>query len=356
MISQNLKDHEHLDKYIFFLNDKCKPVFSKNNNVYKSSKLKENEVDYNIFNKFKDYSPIFSNKYNIQQLKIFSKKYKLKIAGNRNELLFRLFVFLYFSSYIVKIQRNFRNYIQIKYNKLKGPAYLKRELCTNQTDFLTMEDISDLSFSQFFSFTDTDGFIYGFNIISIYNLIIKSDKDIKNPYNRNAINTNVIQNIEQLIRMSKVLKINIEITIGDINCDLSIQKRIELKTLDIFQNINALGNYSEPHWFLSLDKVQLYKFVRELYDIWDYRAQLTIEIKRNICPPYGDPFRNFHKNEGKITNIQFNILNLLDRFINTGVDNDSKSLGSYYVLGALTLVNPVAAASLPWLYQSVNHI
>jgi hypothetical protein len=48
-------------------------------------------------------------------------------------------------------------------------------------------------------------------------------------------------------------------------------------------------------------------------------------------------------------------LEVLEKLFNTGVDKDSKSLGAYYVLGALTLVNENAASSLPWLYQSVNY-
>jgi hypothetical protein len=46
------------------------------------------------------------------------------------------------------------------------------------------------------------------------------------------------------------------------------------------------------------------------------------------------------------------ILELLEKFVNTGVDTDSKSLGAYYVLGALTIVNNSAATSIPWLFQS----
>jgi hypothetical protein len=48
-------------------------------------------------------------------------------------------------------------------------------------------------------------------------------------------------------------------------------------------------------------------------------------------------------------------LEVLEKLVNTGVDKDSKSLGAYYVLGALTLVNPDAATSLPWLFQSVSY-
>ena len=49
------------------------------------------------------------------------------------------------------------------------------------------------------------------------------------------------------------------------------------------------------------------------------------------------------------------ILEILETLVNSGVDRDSKSLGAYYVLGALTLVNESAATSLPWLFQSVSY-
>jgi hypothetical protein len=46
---------------------------------------------------------------------------------------------------------------------------------------------------------------------------------------------------------------------------------------------------------------------------------------------------------------------VLENLVNIGTDKDSKALGAYYVLGALTLVNSDAATSLPWLFQSVNY-
>jgi hypothetical protein len=169
----------------------------------------------------------------------------------------------------------------------------------------------------------------------------------------------VIKNIRHLIRLSKILKIPMVIDIKDINEDISNQKSIELKILDIFQNIDSLGNYSDPSWFLSLNRQQMLKFVRELHDIWDYRAQLSPETKRNICPPNGDPFRNINTsqilNETNIDNIRKIVYPLLEKFVNSGVDKDGKSLGAYYVLGALTLVNENAATSLPWLFHSVSY-
>jgi hypothetical protein len=100
--------------------------------------------------------------------------------------------------------------------------------------------------------------------------------------------------------------------------------------------------------------------MRELSDIWNFRAQLSSEIKRSICPPHGDPFRNFGIScinyENNLFMVKKYILEVLEKFVNTGIDRDSKSLGCYYVLGALTLVNPDAANSLPWLYQSFSYL
>ena len=49
-------------------------------------------------------------------------------------------------------------------------------------------------------------------------------------------------------------------------------------------------------------------------------------------------------------------LEILEKFVNFGIDRDAKCLGAYYVLGALTLVSEEAATSLPWLYQAVCYM
>ena len=49
--------------------------------------------------------------------------------------------------------------------------------------------------------------------------------------------------------------------------------------------VDSLGNYSDVNWFLKLSKRQLIRYIRELHDIWNYRAQLTSEIKLKICFP-----------------------------------------------------------------------
>ena len=309
----------------------------------------------------KNYDDIFKYNYNLTQLKIIAKNYKLKISGNKNQLVTRIYSYLYFSSFIIKIQKNFRRMIVKKYKSFHGPAATKRYLCTNSDDFITMDPINEINFHQFLSFKDSDGFIYGFDIISLHNLFLKSKdiESVRNPYNRNIIPESVIKTIKSIIIFSKILKIHINLHYEDDTQKVSIEKAIELRALSVFQNIDALGNYSNPIWFLSLNRNELIKFVRELNDIWNFRTQLTNETKRNICPPNGNPFVNasmhFIHTESNINNVKKVILEVMEKLINNGIDKDSKSLGAYYILGALTLVNEAAALSLPWLFQSFSY-
>ena len=326
--------------------------------VKKLVKISDENISIPTINNYHD---ITKYNYNVTQLKLIAKNYRLKISGNKNQLLTRIYSFLYFSSYIIKIQKIFRGNVARKYKLLHGPGTINRKLCTNTEDFVTMEPIEEINYHQFISYKDEDGFIYGFDIISLHNLILKSKdtESIRNPFNRNLIPESVIKTIKSIIKISRILNIHVNLHYEDDTQTVSFEKMIELRALSLFQNIDELGNYSNCQWFLSLNRNQIIKFLRELTDIWNYRAQITPETKRNICPPSGDPFRNLNMHyvhtEQNMTNVKKVVLEVLEKIVNIGVDRDSKALGACYVLGSLTLVNQEAATSIPWLFQSFGH-
>jgi hypothetical protein len=345
------KNESSINEYINCIMFNCEKKISQ----IKHEKIKNDTVSIlNITN----YNDIIKYSYNLLQLKIIAKNYKLKISGNKNQLIIRIFSYLYFSSFIIKIQKNFRRMIVKIYKNLHGPASINRKLCTNADDFITMDPLEEINFHQFISYKDKDEFIYGFDINSLHNLFLKSKNIdlLRNPYNRNIFSESVFNTIKHILHLSKILKISINLKFEDDTQNVSNEKSIELRSLSLFQNIDALGNYSNPQWFLSLNRNQLIKFVRDLHDIWNYRAELTNEIKCNICPLSGDPFRNlsipYIHNEPNMSNVRKVILEVLEKLVNSGVDKDSKALGAYYVLGCLTLVNEYASTSLPWLFQS----
>ena len=128
--------------------------------------------------------------------------------------------------------------------------------------------------------------------------------------------------------------------------------------------MDELGNYTQEDWFLNIsNSADFIIFLRELYDIWSYRAQLTSEVKMRIS-----------NSTNLFTGINFGLLNtnvftgtvgyerlmnlaltVMERFVFSAINTEDRVLGAIYVLSALTLVSNEAAAALPWLHSSVTH-
>ena len=294
--------------------------------------------------------------YNCSQLKKIAKHYKQKVSGNKNELVRRIINFLKYSQYVIIIQKHWKGHLRRRYNKLKGCALFNRK-CTNETDFLSLNKVKNISYSQFFSYMDEDNFVYGFNVKSIYNLF-KNQGELKNPYTRKIFPKHIVDNLRTIIRLSPLLKEEVYIKLIDETTHLSVEKIIELKAISLFHKIDTFGHITDITWFTSLNKLQTIRYIKELYDIWNYRAQLTNQIKHDICPPHGNPFSDviiptlIQKNE---ISLKKKVLNIIENMISRSPNSEHQSLGAFYVLGAFTLVNSTAADSLPWLFQSVHY-
>ena len=191
--------------------------------------LKVNDKNFTVPS-IENYSDVLKFNYNISQLKEIAKKYNLKKTGNKNELTQRIYSFLYFSSFIIKIQKRVRGTFARKYKFLRGPASINRKICTNTDDFITLESLDEIKFHNFISFKDADNFVYGFDIASLYTLFIKSKnrEDIRNPYNRNAMPEQLFKNIRSIIQLGRLLKIHINLDHEDDLSSVSNEKVIEL--------------------------------------------------------------------------------------------------------------------------------
>ncbi len=302
---------------------------------------------------YNDYDFLKKYNYTIKELKDICNLFGYRPTNKKKQdLNDECYYFLRKSYYIKKIQKQWRKWIIYSFNKSQGPAIFNRKLCNNVDDFLTTETMNEIDYYFFISFKDNDGFIYGFNIISLYNLILKENN--YNPYTRNPFNENFIKTIKTRTIYNKIL--------GKINH--SINEQVQYKTIDqklngLFQKMDSLGNYTQSEWLTNLSSHKIRTFIIELYDIWNYRAQLTPEIKLLICPPNGNPFINIplqtiqlnpNLNISLIKHYSYMIINSL---IYSAVLRENQSLGAIYVLSALTLASTEAAEALPWLYESV---
>ena len=302
-------------------------------------------------------------KLTIPQIKTIGKLVGVKLTQRKNELLTCINNILHRNKFCIKIQKNVRTYFVSKWIKLHGPAWKNHAISNNVTDFLSMDSISSLHPFQQFSFKDKEGFVYSFDLVSFNKLIAKTNarSNLFNPYNKSIIPNNVIDNFRELIFFSKFLNISICLeSISEIP-EENPEVRVIRRTQEVFYIIDSLGNFSNSNWFLELDIVRLKRFIRELYDIWNYRAGLSYEAKYQICPNQ-DPFASmihllgFHNTISiyPLHYYQNIIIEILFKLVSLGINESSQSLGSYYVLAALTLVSKNAEESLPWLYESVQ--
>ena len=305
--------------------------------------------------KFHEFDKLKECNYQKKFLKEICKHYKQKVSGNKHDLVVRLYDHLRLSSVAVKIQKKWRKYLLNLYNDLRGPGKFVRRLCVNETDFLTMEKVCSIPYKNIYTYMDEARQIYAFEIVSLFNLFEKGSSQTTNPYNRAPFPSHVREDLKRIMRICKIFGDAIDVSIEEIE-PISLVDKLKFRTIALFHEIDCLGNYTDPKWFNNLDRTLLTKFIRELADIWNYRAQLSNRVKQEICPPVGNPFGRINLRTLQVfTQMQLKgiALNITEIMVKSGVNETNRILGANYVLCALTLVSEDAASSLPWLYQSV---
>lgn len=336
----------------------CKAI--KNSNYCKTHSKNKNIKDFNI--------PLYSNiiinnaintftktNYNLDIMKYCLYSHKMTYKGAKNIIFYNFSKLQYYFKYINKIiliQKIFRGKLIRNINKIKGIPFIiyNKHLIVNTTDFYTCENISNINYNYIFSYEDIEinnnnknHFVYIFDIRSI-NLLIQNDN--KNPYNRNIISNNVIKNIKYLNNYLTKKNINLQFE-KDV---LTEEQQFRQKIMKIFQQIDSLEYNTDINWFINLKVYDLKTFYYLLEDIWNWRAQLTNEIKLNIIGN-NTIFNNINniKNSSDKRYIQNIILNDIEILVSNGTTNESKNLGSLYVLVALSNVSKECSDSLPWL-------
>ena len=311
-----------------------------------------NKPEYNIWRKYKQV-----------ELKDVCKQYGLKISGNKTELIKRILNRLREKESAIKIQKVFRGNMVRLFFKLKSGLklfkneeeydnglHIDKSISVNDTDFITLEAIKEINCIDLFVYKEQKNVQYLFKMSSLFDYLYIAKK-VKNPYNNKKFRRNMLLRVENLVILNKILNI---IKSDEDEMLLSIKDEIKFKTIDLFQKMDELGNYTNINWFLDLSAYSTYRFIRELKDIWDYRSQISDDIKKEICPPYGRPFFNIEIDRSmNIYCIKRIALKIIDSFINSAHNSSNKNIGTLYILSALTLVSHEAAQSMPWLYESV---
>ena len=145
----------------------------------------------------------------------------------------------------------------------------------------------------------------------------------------------------------------------DVNYRILPNNQIEECIVYIFNKIDDLGHYTNPDWLLSLTIPQLRIFIRDMKEIFDFRAGISNSVKRNILPDTNGilevgtiNLNNWLSRQDNIWMLRAKALNYIIKLVTKGITEEERGLGAFYVLTALTLSSPDAANAMPWLYQA----
>jgi len=354
-------------------------------------------------------------KMKIPELKSIAKYNKLHVTGTKPVLIQRISGYYISCILAIKIQKIIRGYFTRLSFKLRGSGFKNRTICTNTTDFLTMDPLDEIPHSRFYSYTDERKFTYGFDLNSLISIYKKKGK-IVNPYNREKISLVTLHAILKLYRLigfiykdyehdeldtpppPPIISTNIQpvflnnvpsrtntltspilrpygvatqvnLPIIDLSNNILVQpnrmtdvqlsdirtRSVNDRVIAVFMDMDQLGHYTNNVWFQELDKRQYYNFFREIYNIWRFRAQLSYFTKFRICPfDPTDVFGSIIYDDMTIENMREGCLRIVENMVYMGLDTDHRNLGTFHILSALTVVSPPARQALPWLYESVR--
>jgi len=314
--------------------------------------------EYNKNNSYRRTTKIF---YYCNDIKKTLQHYNLNTKGLKKNMLESKMknIFDRLNSYekdldsIVIIQRRMKEKIKEKQFALYGEGFFDKKRCQNLEDFYTFETYNDISDDYFFSYKDMNNKIYFFDIRSFYKLL-NSSKLPLNPYTREPISENIIDIADK--RINYMNTHGIPTKFKEPKIQMTEEQLFSSRVLDICQKIDVLNVTAagtNPEWLITLNATKLKKFYRNLEDIWNYRADLSLEQKKQIVPA-NDIF-NIAANKIFLTDnlkkVRDIVLNDLDNLVSSGISDQHKSTGCYYILIALSEISPGCAESLPWLVQ-----
>lgn len=341
--------------------------------VKRTKVLRKKKVDNDFIVKMPEYSEydyVKDKRLKVSDLKSICKHYKLKVTGNKNQLQSRLYEYLYESNKCYRLQSFLRRALVCIWLQSHGPALFDRSKAVNTTDFATMDDVADIPVDQVFSFAESKSeTVYVFDVGSFATLIkgnlLRYCPKIKNPYTMKDLDRSVFLQFDKYIRLSKVLKRNVEYEIkDDDSCDSSVTNQPQLSISQrinrLFHEIDSYGHYTSEDWLEGLSNLNLRQFIYEVIQIFEYRAHLSSSQRARIIPPSGIIHRGnvrtwLSHNLGDREQLLEKAILVSELLVFSGLERDNRQLGCYYVLMALTLCSEDARSAMPWLYEAASY-
>ena len=256
---------------------------------------------------------------------------------------------------IKRLQRRIRHWLKSTVEtRLNGVALYTPETCNNKCDFYSFDELKDIPKEYFFSYKDEDGFIYGFHIESLVQLInnnITEEGTVLNPYNRAIISNKVKSKALYLWNFlnNKGLLTN-ETKVEEA---MDIKIRVRQKTISYFQKIDMLGFQTSTDWILQA-KMKILKLIYlRLLQNWYFDIGLSDEARHIISPNEMDIFPDNIIEAVRDSNNRYfvaeTILEIINNLVSSAIQEENRRTGCIITLLSIGDIIPDCRIVNPWL-------
>jgi hypothetical protein len=154
------------------------------------------------------------------------------------------------------IQKIWRGFSVREWMRVAGPGVLKRQLCHNDEELVTLDDKQSVAPFDYFSFQENEK-VYWFDIRSLSELVMSKLKP-ENPYTREPLTFDTRQRLRKLCLRRKLRHIE---NLHDSNPERPINEVINTTWIYICQIIEENGFFDMSHlYFTTLNRTQLFIF------------------------------------------------------------------------------------------------
>lgn len=265
----------------------------------------------------------------------------------------KVFPYLTHTSLIRGLQKRVRHGFQQRATSLQGPFRDTLGKCVNHEDVLTLDSIIDIPSDRLFTYQESDGFTYAFDIGTIQSLV---ERKSDNPYTRKPFPEEVIQRATRLIGLLKAMGHRIQLE-DDVEENVTPEMEMRRRVVKLFTEMDNLDQYTNTEWFMSLSVPSLMQLYKETEDIWNYRLNLTKEVKQAVVPPDGKVFQMTPNQVYQIKDkqrLREICLNFMEKLVYSAESRDDRINGCVYVLLGIVIVHPQAAEAMPAYYTMVT--
>lgn len=161
--------------------------------------------------------------------------------------------------HIVRIQALCRGYLARLPLKLAGKGVLKRSICINDDEMITMESKERLHPYDYFSLEE-DGKVWFFDQRTIFQWAQK-DLTIRNPYTRTQLSNEDTLRIRRLYVWKRKHKLEV---FHEVPAETSNQEKRDKRWMRVVQIMREAGHSIHPEHFISFNYPQIATFVNSI--------------------------------------------------------------------------------------------